>query len=47
MSLTDQLFVYVKHVTDAKYAVLNLVKIKHRAPETRFNPYLIYLASLE
>ena len=27
--------------------VLTLVKIKHGAPETRFNPCLIYFASLE
>ena len=34
-------------MTDAKYAVLTLVKIKHRTPETRLNPYLIYLSRLE
>ena len=32
---------------DAKYAVLTLAKIKHRAPETLLNPYLIYLSRLE
>ena len=33
--------------TDAKHAVLTLVKIKHRTPETRLNPCLIYLSRLE
>ena len=34
-------------VIDAKHAVLTLVKIKDRAPETRLNPCLIYLSRLE
>ena len=34
-------------MTDAKYAVLTLVKINHRTPETRLNPHLIYLSRLE
>ena len=34
-------------MTDAKHAVLTLVKIKHRTPETRLNPYLIYLSRLK
>ena len=37
----------IKRVTDSKYAVLTLVKIKHRIPETRLNPCLIYLSRLE
>ena len=34
-------------MTDAKYAVLTLVKVKNRTPETRLNPHLIYLSKLE
>ena len=45
--MTDLFFVSVKRVTDVKHAVLTLAKIKHRTPETRLNPYLIYLSRLE
>ena len=34
-------------VPDAKHEVLTLVKIKHRTPQTRLNPYLIYLSRFE
>ena len=34
-------------MVDAKRVVFTLVKIKHRAPETRLNPHLIYLSRLE
>ena len=37
----------MKHVADAKHEVLTLVKIKHRSPETRISPCLIYLSRLE
>ena len=37
----------MKLVTDSKCAVLNLVKIKYRKPETRINPHLICLSRLE
>ena len=36
-----------KRVTDAKDAVLTLVKINQRVPETQLNPFLIYLSILE
>ena len=29
------------------HKVFNLMKIKHRVPETRLNPYLIYFSRLE
>ena len=45
--MTDQSFVSMKLAIDAKHAVLTLVKIKHRAPEVRLNPCLIYLSILE
>ena len=32
---------------DSKHAVLTIVKIKHRTPETLLNPYLIYLSRLD
>ena len=35
----------MKRVTDSKHAVLTPVKVKHRTPETRPNPCLIYLSS--
>ena len=32
---------------DTNFAVLTLVKIKHKTPETRLNPHLIYLSRLK
>ena len=46
-SLTTYFFVSAKHVACAKHEVLNLMKNKHRAPETRLNPCLIFPSRLE
>ena len=45
--LADELLVSMKRATDAKHAVLTLVKIKYRAPEMWLNPCLICLSRLE
>ena len=37
----------MKCKTDSKHEVLTLVKIKHRAPETRLNPCLVYVSRLD
>ena len=45
--IVECLIIYMKRVTDSKYVVSTLVKIKHRVPETRINPHLICLSRLE